>query len=78
MVNTLAEGLLMDLRTEFLSSPHFLGKEMLNFAEGEVHRQAIPALIASVTLYQIRTDKSHLTPLLTEDTAIFLLGLMTI
>ncbi len=35
---------------------------MLNFAEGEVHRQAIPALIASVTLYQIRIDKSHLTP----------------
>ncbi len=36
---------------------------MLNFAEREVHRQAIflLTLIASVTLYQIRIDKSHLT-----------------
>ncbi len=72
MVNTLAEGLLMDLRTEFLSSPHFLGKEMLNFAEGA--SAAIPALIASVTLYQIRTDKSHLTPLLTGTRRYFIGG----
>ncbi len=57
---------------EFLSSPHFLGKEMLNFLKGEVHRQAIPALIASVTLYQIRTDKSY-TPS-HQDLVIFLLG----
>lgn len=49
--------------TEFLSSPQFLSKEMLNFAEGEVHLQAIPALIASATLYQIRTGKSHHTSL---------------
>ncbi len=40
------EGLLMDL-LDWVYHLHFLGKEMLNFAEGEVHRQVFPALIAS-------------------------------
>ncbi|SUG77921.1 pathogenicity island 2 effector protein SseJ [Salmonella enterica subsp. enterica] len=71
--------LLMDLPgLKFLSSPHFLGKEMLNFAEGG-STSASYSCFNCIGDFVSNTDRqvASYTPS-HQDLAIFLLGLMTI